>query len=787
MQLVQFHMQNDAAHTLVEHLGKYDIIEFRDLNAGVQFHRRVFSDDVKKCDDILRKLRGFATEMQVAGIKPTPLDEQSEGTMSLPDLEAECDQMGADLRVMSAQRETLMRNDAALREQERVLYKGEIVLQKSKMGQPQKGKSPYTANYQTDSDSKGTSTSSALSASGLLSCVTGTMPSSEKTIFEKTCYRLTRGNATIFWLPIKHKMPFSDNRHDVDETASKEFFMMFVASDVIKNKLSKIASYFSASIYEFPDSQQERDALKISTKERIAESKQVLDQTNEHRATLLNKIAKIWNAANYYVSKERYCYDTMNMFDFDPSRKVFSAEGWVTVKSYLKLKHVIGLASVAAGMDNRPILSVLETKDEPPTSFPKNEFTSGFQALVDTYGIPRYREVNPGPFAVVQFPFLFGIMFGDIGHGFLLGLFGYLLIRNADKMSKIKDDMVVMCYGGRYVILLNGICGVFVGTLYNEIFGIPTELQGPSAWSEETQSLDPDNMVFWGVDAAWHKAANKITYFNSIKMKISIVVGVLQMTFGIFLSLLNHIEFKDWKRVVFQFIPEITFFMSIFGYLVFLIFLKWSTPYVALGLEAPSLLNALIAMFMSPGQVEIVMFPGQAMLQNCLVVLAVIMVPLLLFPIPYIEKWEHQRQMRNYQRLTDEGEKPDELKPFEFGDAFIHQVIHTIEFVLGTISNTASYLRLWALSLAHAELSELFWEKIVVMFGLNMHQPVFAFIAIFMWILVSFGVLMIMENLSSFLHALRLQWVEFQNKFYHGDGIKFAPFSFASLLVEKED
>jgi V-type H+-transporting ATPase subunit a len=119
-----------------------------------------------------------------------------------------------------------------------------------------------------------------------------------------------------------------------------------------------------------------------------------------------------------------------------------------------------------------------------------------------------------------------------------------------------------------------------------------------------------------------------------------------------------------------------------------------------------------------------------------------------------------------------------------FGEILIHQAIETIEFVLGMVSNTASYLRLWALSLAHSQLATVFWQK-AMLSTLNVNWFA-AYLGFGIFGGVTFGVLLMMDVLECFLHALRLHWVEFQNKFFKADGVRFVPYSFKQVIKDSQ-
>uniref|UniRef100_A0A8C7QJF4 V-type proton ATPase subunit a n=1 Tax=Oncorhynchus mykiss TaxID=8022 RepID=A0A8C7QJF4_ONCMY len=752
--LVQLFLQSGSAYNCVSELGELGLVEFRDLNPNVNSFQRKFVNEVRRCE-----------EMEKTFSDPLPAAPQPRELMAI---EEESERLARELR--------------EVRRGEREARRGE------KMGEGEGEGRWEKMDGENGRGSEGAFVSGYFFPSRVFfrllpSFVAGVVHPWKVPSFERLLWRACRGYIIVDFREMEESLELPETGEMVQWTV----FLISFWGEQIGQKVKKICDCFHTHTFDYPEGTTEREKILHGLQGRIVDIKTVLSQTEHYLQQLLCRSMSVLPQWKVRVQKCKAVQAVLNLCSPSVTDKCLIAEAWCPVRKLLLLQ------SNGSGVDsfyNR----LPDPSTTPPTLFHTNSFTAGFQSIVDAYGVARYREVNPAVYTIITFPFLFAVMFGDVGHGLLMTMAAlWMVLQERDLNLRTNDNEIwQMMFGGRYLILLMGLFSIYTGAVYNECFskGLSPFPSGWHLqpmfqhynWTDETLrenqylTLDPNvTGVFqgpypFGIDPIWRLANNHLTFLNSYKMKMSVIIGVVHMTFGVCLSFFNYIHLNQLSSVFLVLIPELLFMQCLFGYLVFMVLLKWVVFSPQDSDLAPSILIHFIDMFLfTENEDNPPLYRGQMIVQRVLVVVALASVPVLLLGKPLYLYYNHRRRA-NTRGVRGGRERERERET----DVFMHQAIHTIEYCLGCISNTASYLRLWALSLAHAQLSEVLWVMVMRIslswqgyVGSVVLAVIFSFFAT-----LTVSILLVMEGLSAFLHALRLHWVEFQNKFYSGTGYK---------------
>lgn len=870
MEYISIIINEDASHDCLADLGKLGVIQFTDLNPDLTPFQRRYVSYVKRCDELERKLRYFKTEIDKfdlesasAGtidqfLESDPLvsttGEASNGKL-LESLEAELEVYETQLKELNSYSEKLTVEYNEKVELQEVYEKARYFFMTDA---PRLASSDRRGSRSAERSSLLEHSDSRPEMDMRFSFITGVIASEECARFERMVFRTTRGNCYVRFAGIQQ--PITDP--STGQLLEKSVFIVFYKSQAIEVKLKKICGAFQAHRYSIPDMDDTTsvDNMLTENSQELVDSRTVLLKNQDMRYRLCCKIAQHRERWLWIVLREKAIYHSLNMFKADVSG-MLRGEGWVPTENMNELREVVEMAhsNMDMGMPSH-VDNVPQPWPTPPTHFVTNKFTYAYQEFVNTYGIPRYREGNPALFTAATFPFLFGVMYGDVGHGTFLFLAGAAMCLNEKKNErnlKGQGQEAEAIHAMRYMFLLMGFYAVYAGFIYNDCFSLGLNLFG-SRWIFDGQDYGTvdegavassvaeygsnESVYPFGLDPIWHVTSNELLFFNSFKMKMSVIFGIFQMFLGTCIKGLNAIHFGEKLDLYFEVFPMVVF-STLFIYMVVLIVMKWTIDWNARmlsatcfdpngdewqsdwgtcnasdgngyctprgdpcyessttadkcpldyggsgdGCQPPVLITTLINIVLAPGDVDDPMYPGQARIQNFILLCAIGSVPVLLLAKPFFLKQQMHTPIQHHSEelplYTDDHERHDDEEEHNFSEIIIHQGIETIEFVLGMVSNTASYLRLWALSLAHSELASVFWEK-CMLDALNKDSFIYSFFGFGLFAGITFAVLLMMDVLECYLHALRLHWVEFQSKFYKGDGIRFLPYSFKQVIKD---
>ena len=427
--------------------------------------------------------------------------------------------------------------------------------------------------------------------------------------------------------------------------------------------------------------------------EEMREPEKSLSELLENKEKLEKDIEEIHAMFDKHASESteaiiRYCKQMIESADYDKvvmntiaeaEEKVMLLEGWVPAKlekeliSYLESKSLLYTKQKATKEDKVPI------------ALTNKNFSKKFEMLGELYSLPKYGELDLTPFFAPFYTIFFGFCLGDAGYGILMAIAALAMKSRVPK--EFKHAMGLVFY--------LGLSTIFFGIVGGTFFGIPlyeTSLpvySGLSIWLT-TQGTDINNVLFY----------------------LSLVLGAIQIMFGMFLKAINEIRQYGWKLAI--------------GTMGWIVLLLGSILVYSVGAFTPVESSSLTPVWY--------------------VLLAISGTMILLL----------NNLTRNIFMNVGVG----------LWDSY--------NMVTGILGDLLSYIRLFALGISSAILGFVFNSLAVSMSG---NIPVVSVLIMVIILVIGHSINLFMSGLGSFVHPMRLTFVEFyKNAGFSGGGKKYHPF-----------